>query len=74
MSKKLENISKMIKVSYAASLNIKNSRKTPGKTKNYVTSYSQHRPSKLKCDNNFEQKIKCEKSKSILTRCWNILL
>lgn len=38
ISKKLEDIiSKMIKMAYAASLNIKK-KKTPGKTKNYVTS------------------------------------
>ena len=37
MSKKLEDISEMIKMAYAASFNMKKKkkRKTPGKTKNY---------------------------------------
>lgn len=37
MSKKLEDISKMIKMAYIASLNMKKKRKPPGKTKNYIT-------------------------------------
>lgn len=38
ISKKLEDISKMIKMAYAASLNIKKNKKNSRKNKNYVTS------------------------------------